>query len=145
MERDIAMKIPDHPLFEVLRELDFPVGQYAIFGSGPMWVRGIRESDDLDLVARGEAWERAKANGIVGVKEYSGLQYAHFSDGRIEVYDGWYPGKWDIDDLIETAEVIDGIPFVRLESVVEWKKIMGREKDAKDLALIQEYLSKNPG
>lgn len=138
------MKIPDHPLFEALKKLNFPVGQYAIFGSGPMWVRGIRESDDLDIIVRGEAWEQAKASGIIGVKEYSGLQYVHFVDGKIEVYNGWYPGGWDIDDLVETAEVIDGIPFVRLESVIEWKKVMGREKDAKDLALIREYLLKNP-
>ncbi len=137
------MKIPDHPLFETLKKLDFPVGQYAIFGSGPMWARGIRESDDLDIIVRGEAWEQAKANGVVGVKEYSGLQYAYFADGKIEVYDGWYPGEWNVDELIETAEMIDGIPFVRLESVVEWKKIMGREKDKNDLSSIQEYLSKN--
>lgn len=140
----MAMKIPEHPLFEALRKLDFPVGQYAIFGSGPMWVRGIRESDDLDIIARGGAWEQAKAGGIVGVKEYSGLQYVHFADEKIEAYNDWYPGKWDIDKLIDTAEIIDGIPFVRLESVVEWKKIMGREKDGKDLVLIQEYLLKNP-
>jgi hypothetical protein len=139
------MKIPDHPLFEALRKLDFPVGQYAIFGSAPMWIRGIRESDDLDIIVRGQAWEWARTHGRrTDKKGVDGRDIMTFAGGKIEVHDDWQPGEWDTDALIETAEMIDGIPFVRLESVVEWKKIMGREKDKNDLSLIQEYLLKNP-
>jgi hypothetical protein len=58
------------------------------------------------------------------------------------VYQDWYPGKWNIDELIETAEVIDGIAFVHLRTVIEWEKIMGREKNERDIMLIKEYLDK---
>ncbi|MFZ2187855.1 MAG: hypothetical protein WAV46_04510 [Candidatus Moraniibacteriota bacterium] len=137
------VQLPDHRLFQELKKLSFPAGEYAIFGSGPMWVRGIRESHDLDIIARGEAWEWAKANGQVTIKENSELECAQFADGNIEVYQDWYPGKWDVDTLIESADMIEGIPFVRLASVIDWKKIMGREKDGEDLILIEEYLTKN--
>lgn len=137
------MNVPKHPLFEELRKLSLASGEYAVFGSGPMWVRGIRESNDIDVIARGKAWEWAKENGNVIIKENSRLECAQFANGDIEIYHDWYPGQWNINELIETAEIIENIPFVRLESVIEWKKKMGREKDEKDLILIQEYLSKH--
>lgn len=137
------MNVPVHHLFQELKKLSLLQGEYAVFGSGPMWVRGIRESNDLDVIACGTAWEWAKKNGKVLIKENSGLECVQFADGNIEVYHDWYPGKWDVDELIKTAERVDGIPFVRLEYVVDWKKKMGREKDGKDLILIQEYLSKH--
>lgn len=135
------MHIPHHSLFESLRKLAFQKGEYAVFGSGPMWVRGIRESNDIDIIVRETVWEWARANGKPGLKEEIGLEYVSFADGDIEVYHDWHPGKWDIDTLIDTAEIIDGIPFVRLDSVIDWKEQKGREKDQKDLALIQKYLS----
>ena len=40
----------------------------------------------------------------------------------IELYKDWGPGEWDVERLIKEADVIDGIPFVKLEAVLEWKK-----------------------
>lgn len=80
--KSINMKLPQHPLFDELKKLNISMGEYAVFGSGPLWIRGIRESNDED------------------------------------------------------------IPFVSLEAVIQWKKRMGREKDMRDLALIDEYLKK---
>ena len=49
-----------HHLFGLLRSLDLPMGDFAVFGSGPLIVRGIIEAaNDLDVVSRGRAWERA--------------------------------------------------------------------------------------
>ena len=53
---------------------------------------------------------------------------------------GWGPGDWDVHQLIAEAEMIDSIPFVRLDQVREWKVISGREKDLEDVLLIDEYL-----
>lgn len=136
------MHLPEHPLFEELKKLALPQGEYAIFGSGPLWVRGIREGNDLDIIALGTAWEWAVAHGRVGIKEESQLEYVQFADGKIEVYCDWYPGEWHVDELIETAETVDGVPFVQLRQVIDWKKKMGREKDQKDLILIEAYLAK---
>ena len=134
------LHIPEHQLFRELKRLALPEGGWAVFGSGPMWVRSIRESHDIDVLARGAAWERAKQHGKKGIKDSSGLEYISFADGGIEIYDAWYPGEWDVDELIDSAEMIDGIPFVQLNQVITWKKIMGREKDMRDLTLIAEYL-----
>ena len=51
-------------LFGLLRSLDLPAGDYAVFGSGPLLVRGIIErAGDLDVICRGAAWEAAQRLG----------------------------------------------------------------------------------
>jgi len=44
--------------------------------------------------------------------------------------------------LIDDAEIIDGLPFVKLEYVVKYKKQDGREKDLKDIETIEKFLLK---
>jgi len=42
--------------------------------------------------------------------------------------------------LIDGAEIIDGLPFVKLERVLAWKKLNTREKDLKDIEVIEKFL-----
>lgn len=37
-------------LFQRVKELNLPIGEYAIFGSGPMGIRDLREMHDMDLI-----------------------------------------------------------------------------------------------
>ncbi len=124
------------PFIDELKALNLPDGSYAIFGSGPLAVRGIREAKDLDVLVRKDVWDELAKKYTRNVKG-TGLQI-----GNIEAFCQWSPWFDDPDALIDTAEVIDGLPFVRLEHVVSWKSAMGREKDIKDLELIENYLSK---
>ena len=40
-----------------LKTLDFPQDKFAIFGSGPMAIRGIRESHDIDIIVKYDLWD----------------------------------------------------------------------------------------
>jgi hypothetical protein len=52
--------------FQLIRDLDLPVGQYAITSSGPIGVREIREIGDIDLVVDDDLWnELATAYPII--------------------------------------------------------------------------------
>jgi hypothetical protein len=129
---------PGGELFGKLRELGLPVGHYAIFGSGPLAVRSlIPELRDLDVVARGVAWERASALGSVCVAP-EGDSVVRFQDSAIEVFGGWL--GWNIDAMIDGAEIIDGLPFARLEDVLAFKRSYGRTKDLEHARLIEEHL-----
>ena len=126
-------------LFDFVRKLRLPVDDYAIYGSGPLIVRGIIEAkNDLDIVSRGAAWERASALGEPTVLEEHGVVVASFLRGAITVGRSWAYGDIDIDDLIDTAEVIDGLPFARLEHVITYKEAAARPKDLRHLAAIRE-------
>ena len=45
-------------------------------------------------------------------------------------------------DVIRNSEIIDGVPFMSLNDLMELKRAMGREKDLKDIELIIEYLKR---
>jgi hypothetical protein len=125
-------------LLDKLRALDLPKGDYAVFGSGPLVARGlVGEVRDLGVVARGSAWERTKGLGPVRTAP-EGDPVVRLEGGVIEVFGGWL--GWDIDALIGNAEIIDGLPFARLEDVLAFKRFYGRPKDIAHVRLIEEHL-----
>ncbi|MFH1129170.1 MAG: hypothetical protein V1686_00320 [Patescibacteria group bacterium] len=124
-------------LLEKLKKLNLPKGKFAIFGSGPMIVRGLKESGNIDLVVTRDVFEefRDKEGWSAKLETCDGLQ-----NGDIEMYYEWGPGEWDVEKLINEAEIIDGLSFARMEEVLRWKKVYNREKDQKDIELIEKYL-----
>ncbi len=112
------------------RSLALPIGDYAIFGSGPLIIRGIIEaSNDLDIISRGDAWQRALQLGDLIHLPDHGVDVVSCFDGAITIGTRWAIGDFDVGMLIDTAEMIDGLPFVRLEHVATYKEIAGRPKD----------------
>lgn len=90
---------------------------------------------DLDIIARGEAWEQAIAAGrLEHLAEY-GVDVVTIGES-ITVGTQWGIGDFSVDELINTAEMIQGIRCVLLEHVVAYKKIARRPKDIDHLAVI---------
>jgi len=131
--------------FELLRAVDLPVGDYAVFGSGPLLVRGIIEdARDIDVIARGSAWERALDQGEITYLPDEDITVAAFFDGALSVGTTWAYRDVDIDDLIDTAELFDGVPFVRLEHVIAYKRTADRDKDRDHLRRIGLWMQTRP-
>ena len=129
----------EQSLFDLLRSLELPISDYAVFGSGPLIVRGIIEAtNDLDVISRGEAWRRALVLGEL-VSLPDGDRIVSCFDGAVTIGRSWAYGDFDIDELIDTAEVIEGMPFVQLEHVVRYKEIAARPKDLAHLHLLAEH------
>lgn len=129
-------------LFQRVRDLNLPIGEYAIFGSGPMGVRGIREMGDVDIIVTQKLWdnfikkpdwEQRQIDNLCGIKN---------EKLNIEIWKDWWIG-WNVEQMIKEAETIDGLPFVSLEMMIEWKTLVGREKDLKDLELIKNWKNQN--
>jgi hypothetical protein len=129
--------VPADP-FDLVRSLDLPQGHYAIFGSGPLIVRGIvGAGNDLDLLSRGPAWTKARDAGTtVNLSEFD-VEVVSLFDDVVTVGTRWAIGEFDTDELIDTAERIDGLPFVRLEHVVRYKRLARRPKDLEHLRLLE--------
>lgn len=118
----------------LLHAVNLPINDYAVFGSGPLLVRGvISDVNDLDLLARGAAWEAATATGQAEYLPDHDITVASFFDGLVTVGNRWAIGDVDVDALIDTAELLEGIPFVELEYVVAYKELAGRTKDLEHL------------
>ena len=118
--------------FGVLDKYQWPKDQYAIFGSGPLAVRGIKPLKDVDVTVTQELWDRLLAEG-----HRPDSRGVIVLDGAIDVWRG-YPGV-NVDAVIAGAEMINGYPFATLEAVKAWKQAFGRDKDKADLALLEQW------
>jgi len=121
-------------LLRQLEKLGLPRDKFAVGGSGPLGIRGLRKSADLDLIVTEELWHSLAEKFLVEDDEGT----LKIRIGEIEIC-----AKpildYDADALIREAELIDGIRFVTLERTLEWKRRLRREKDLKDAALIEAY------
>ncbi len=127
------------PVLDEFRSLNLPVGDYVIFGSGPLLARGwIDEVGDLDVLARGEAWTRALDLGTTEYLEEWDVTVVNVRP-KITVGTQWAIGNVDTDVLIESSEIIDGLPFATLDAVVAYKKISRRPKDLAHLEIIERH------
>jgi len=136
------MALSDHRLIRLLATLALPPSDYVVTGSGPLLAHGLKDSiHDLDLLARGEAWELAAGKGRM-IPSRSGLGCRIvLHHGDIEVFDHWVGGLTDVDALIDSAELIEGVPFLSLADTLTWKRGLGRAKDLLDIALIEHHLA----
>ena len=127
-------------LFDRIKSLNLPTGDFAIFGSGPLIVRRIVPvSNDLDIICRGQAWADVKAMGeLEYVADYD-VSIVTMLNGSLTFGNRWGIGDFDTDVLIGGAELIDGLPFVCLEHVESYKKISKRPKDLKHLEALKDY------
>ena len=124
----------------ILKKLGIDRDKMAVFGSGALCVRGLRDFHDLDLIVARDVFEEyRKDHKVIVVGSGDECIKLLFDGMEVEIFYGWKPGEWDIKELIENADIIDGYRFVKLEEVVKWKKIKGREKDWQDVKLIEEY------
>ncbi len=125
-------------LLEKVRGLRLPVGEYAVFGSGPMLAHGLVEkAGDTDILARGAAWEKAKGLGKVEMGRHDPFVRL---GGNVEIFGGWV--GMDVDVIIGRAVLVEGVQFARLEDVLAFKRLLRRTKDIEHIRLIEKHLAK---
>ena len=130
-----------HALFEKVRSLNLPAGNVAIFGSGPLLVRGIIDkASDIDIICRGAAWRRAQEPGELNYLADCDVHVVSLEDGRISLGCRWGIGRFDVDELIDSAEIISGLPFVGMHFVVDYKRIAAQPKDLEHLDRVSAWM-----
>ena len=125
-------------LVRELVAMDLDPDQFVVFGSAPLLAHGLRTTiRDLDVVARGDVLAWAQRTGTPGVGAYSGDPVWQFGHGRIQFSAGWITPRWDVDALVDGAEVIGGLRWARLTDVLRYKRELRRPKDLADIAKIR--------
>lgn len=132
-------------LVKLVTELDLDRRDFVIFGSGPLLAHGLRRLvPDLDVVARGTVWRRVTQHGFPATGAINGAPMALFWGGLIQFSRGWISEDWDADDLIDRAEIIQGLPFAQLIDVLAYKQVLRRPKDRPDMDALLALL-RQPG
>jgi len=127
-------------IFQKVKDLNLPIGKYIIFGSGPLAIRNLKIPHDIDILVTQDVYDRYKQKNEWQEKEYNQDLYLE-NDENIELWCNWRPGEWNIQKLINEAEIIDDLPFVKLEYVLKWKKQNGRPKDLEDIKKIEDKIN----
>jgi hypothetical protein len=132
-------------IFEEVKKLNLPIGEYVIVGSGPMAAREIRDFKDIDILVSEKLYDELVKKGweVVEVEGVGG-KFKVLKKDIFEVNTTLWHGDYkpDTQDLIKRAEIICDVPFLPLQELIKFKTALGREKDLKDIELINSHLQK---
>ena len=131
-------------IFSELKKLNFPKSKYLVIGGATMAGRGLKQTKDLDLLLSRDFIEELrkdkkwKYHPRIIPPEEAGLVN---EDGTVELYPTVGGGlSLSFEDMKTREEIIQDFPFADLRDELLIKQAFRREKDLKDIELIEEYL-----
>lgn len=131
-------------IFDQVKQLNLPLGQYVVVGGGVLAAHGIRDFKDIDILITRELFDELKQRGwkekITSHSSISVVSGIVEAGSDIIFCKNYEP---DITMVIKEADIINGISFMNLHELVKFKKALGREKDLVDVGLVEEYLNNN--
>lgn len=126
-------------IIQKIKELNLPLGQYVVVGSGTLDVLGIRPAGDIDIAVTKELHQKLRETGEW--KEYEKYNKIFLTKDVFEIIPKLefelYPTT--AEEAISSALIIDGIPFMNLDELIKFKLSQGREKDLRDIELVKKY------
>jgi len=122
-----------------IKQLRLPYGQYVVVGSGTLEALGIRQAADIDIAVLPALHTALRATGEWDEDERYGEVFLKRDDVEILPRLHWDAYATTTAAAIESALIIDGVPFMNLDELRTFKTALGREKDFADIALIDAY------
>lgn len=115
-----------------LETLPFDKREYWVITGGAMVLYGIRkETHDIDLGCTTKLADELEQKGFpVSVLHDGSRKILYGQD--IEIFEAW---------LYDKVQTLDGIPVISVQGLVEMKTQLGREKDLRDIQLIEAFLA----
>jgi len=130
-------------IIEKVKKLGLPFGQYVVISSGTLDALGIRPANDIDLTVLPELHQSLRKSGEWKEEDRYGKIFLIQDGIEINPDISWDAYPTSTQEVINTALVIDGVPFMNLEELRTFKTALGREKDIVDIALMDAYLASN--
>ncbi|MQA02129.1 MAG: hypothetical protein GEV07_05180 [Streptosporangiales bacterium] len=128
-------------LLSAVRALGLPEGKYAVFGRGPLVVRGLRTSNHITIAVTVDVFRRLiAADGWDVHRADDGREVLRC--GSFEVVDRIeLPGYQRTGKALVTAsERVDGVPVVRLAELQKLLEARKHRDDETDLNLVRRAL-----
>lgn len=154
----------------ILAQLGLPVDQYFINGSGVMALHGIdreRPIGDLDIFTTTDLWFHCYNSWPItaGINQYfeshmwtlivpdahdqkrrcdPAMLRGHVLGLTVDIFLNWRRrgglGDFDPAFYLANIEMVEGIPCVPLQFIMDWKLGQGRNKDLMDVVSIRKHL-----
>ena len=119
-------------LIERVKALPFPKEDYWLITGGAMVLYSLREqTHDIDLGCTSRLADELEQQGAEVSIRKDGTRKLVL-EGDVEIMENW---------LYDRVETVEDIPVISLKGLKEMKLSLGREKDLRDVALIDAYLA----
>ena len=132
----------------LLRKYTLTIDNSIVMCSGILNTLNLRESNDIDLVVESDTFARLKKSGEFKVKHYGKDEM--LINNIFEICKTWEIEEWGktytLEDFKKDSIIIDNVRYVSLEFLLKYKKLLiantnPREKDFKDIEIIEKYLA----
>lgn len=118
-------------LLERLKTLEFDKKDYWLITGGAMVLYELRaETGDIDLGCTREMADVLEASGHTPTILKDGTRKFLYGED-IEIFEEW---------LYDRVELVEAVPVISLNGLLAMKKTLGREKDLRDVKLIEERM-----
>lgn len=163
-----ATTSPREEVLAILHELALPADQYVLAGSGILAIRDLRHPGDIDIFTTTKLWfdllRQEKGTPSERWAEWTwepvwkvfttdpadklrksdpAYLYCSVNGVEVNIFNSWRirdTGNINVAELLNSVQMIDGIPCQTLKSLQAWKSSIRREKDIPDLDLIQKQI-----
>lgn len=117
-----------------LEALNFDKTQYWVLAGGAMVMHDVREETaDIDLgCSKSFADELEKQGYPTAIMEDGTRRITVAED--VEIFE-----EWIFDEVV----LVEDFPVISINGLIEMKKSLGREKDLRDIELIETFLNQN--
>lgn len=123
-----------YSLIRQLEKLPFSKRDYWVVAGSAMVLHGFRsQTYDIDLGCSTLLADKLEKQGYAILRCKDQNRKILYSE-NIEIFENWIEG---------TVEIINGIPVVCVNGLIQMKKKLGREKDLVDIALIEKVRETN--
>jgi hypothetical protein len=137
----------NNKLFGKFRKLNLPTTEYAIVSGGPLAIRNIKKTRDVDVIVTEKLWGKLKDKYEVIKAENKDIKVEvikPIEDVDILRILSEMPGQPTFDEQLQQTETIGNLSFQNLNHCLWFKKHSNREKDKKDIELVKIYLKNHP-
>ncbi len=119
-----------------VKELNLPLDQFVVIGSGLLDALELRPADDIDLVVSPTLYADLQAMG--NYQESVRHDEAYLSADKLEIWQTWGP-QYDYRMIKSSSIEIDGVSFINPDLLIAKKRAIGRDKDLVDIKLLEQY------
>ena len=121
-------------IIRIMSGLELDGSMYAIGFGAALVLHGVRrETRDIDISAK---------RGLILKLKSAGCGYTELPDGRGKIEIGSEIEMYETDALGPSV-LIDSLPVLTLAEILKAKAAKGRDKDLRDIELIEKYISEH--
>ena len=118
-------------IIKIIKDMELPLNEYWITSGAALVIHGVKEeTTDIDLGCTDNLWEYFLQKGYTYRVEKDNSKIMKIND-YVEIVKDW---------IVDEIEFIDGLPIGSLESIKKQKSKLGREKDIRDIKIIDEFI-----